>query len=130
MVIDTPERSRTPTLDPDLKKIDKVAERWAKDQRGGGAKLHPLELMRLLHDGAVLGGFAGDDWADDLIAFDKAFVQAPMGTKRVIQTWYQSGGSSEQKARRLGISRAQIYVDWKNALRYFRGWLLACGFDV
>lgn len=119
---------RAPSLDPELEDVDKLAGRWASGERPSGS-LHPLEAIRMLHDGAVLGG-GQIPTPEDVLKFDECYVQSSPKDRSVIAVWYQTGGSSEQKAKRLGISRATLYVEWKRTLSYFRGWLRAHGVDI
>lgn len=120
--------ARATALDPRLEPTDRLAIRWAAGERPGGA-LHPLEAIRLLHDGAVLGGGVIPT-PHDIMKFDQCFVESGPQDRAIISTWYKSGGSAEQKARRLGISRATFYTEWGRALSYFRGWLRAHGLDI
>jgi hypothetical protein len=120
---------RAPSLDPELEDVDKLAGRWASGDRSSGATLHPLEAIRLLHDGAVLGG-GQIPTPEDVLKFDECYMQSSSKDRSLIAVWYQTGGSSEQKARRLGISRSTLYVEWKRTLSYFRGWLRAHGIDI
>ena len=124
-----PRASRAPALDAQLEGIDRLAARWAAGERSGGKTLHPLEAIRLLHDGAVLGG-GSIPTPDDILKFDECYLQSSAKDQGVISVWYKSGGSAEQKAKRLGISRATLYVEWKRTLSYFRGWLRAHGIDI
>ena len=114
-------------LDPQLAPIDRLASRWACGDREHGS-LHPLEAIRLLHDGAVLGGGPIPS-SIDLLKFDECFIASAPRDQAIIVVWYRSGGSSEQKAKRLGISRASLYIEWGRTLCYFRGWLRAHGID-
>lgn len=128
MAVDIAPRTRAPSLDDELLPVNSLAVRWASGERPHGS-LHPLEAIRLLHDGAVLGG-GSIPTPDDLLKFDECFMQSSPRDRSVISVWYKTGGSSDQKARRLGISRATLYVEWKRTLSYFRGWLRAHGIDI
>jgi hypothetical protein len=120
--------TRAPKLDQQLVKVDGLAARWACGERPAGT-LHPLEAIRLLHDGAVLGG-GPIPTSEDLLKFDECYVQSSQQDRAVISVWYKTGGSADQKAKRLGISRATLYVEWKRTLSYFRGWLRAHAIDI
>lgn len=120
--------TRTSRIDSDLKAVNDLAERYYRGQRGGGT-LHPLEAMRLMHDGAVLGGTA-PTMADDELAFDQVRATAPKRERLTLDCWYSTGGSAAQKAKRLSVSRATLYLHWKTALTYFRGRLHAKGVAV
>jgi hypothetical protein len=110
---------RTIRLDADLQGIDELAARYYRGQFDGGQR-HPLETIRLMHDGAVLGG-APEKMADDELAFDKVRATAPQRERLTLDCWYLTSGSAKQKAQRLSISRATLYLHWKAALGYFRG---------
>jgi len=115
-------------LDVELRGVNDLAERYYRGQRGGGP-LHPLEAMRLMHDGAVLGG-ASLVMPDDELAFDRVRATAPVREKATLDVWYTAGGSAAQKAKRLSVSRATLYLHWKAALAYFRGRLHEKGFKL
>jgi hypothetical protein len=126
VMVETEQRSIR--LDTELRGIDSLAERYYRTQRSGGS-IHPLEAMRLMHDGAVLGG-ATSSMADDELAFDKVRATAPLRERMTMDCWYTSGGSAAQKAKRLSVSRATLYLRWKAALGYFRGRLQEKGIHV
>jgi len=128
MKVDTEIDGRTARMDPRLKATDHLADRWARSQRESGS-LHPIEAIRLLQDGAVLGG-AATVMADDVLAFDQVFAKAPYHEKAVIRVWYLGGGSAAQKAKRLHISRTTLYLEWKVALQYMKGELRLRHIDV
>jgi hypothetical protein len=115
-------------LDAELRGVDELATRYYRGQISKGA-LHPLEAMRLMHDGAVLGGKT-PLMPDDELAFDQIYATAPKRERATMDCWYRQGGSAKQKAQRLRISRASLYLLWKTALSYFRGRLHAKGIDV
>jgi hypothetical protein len=119
---------RAPKLDPQLYPVDALANRWSSGERHKGS-LHPLEAIRLLHDGAVLGGGAIPT-PEDIMKFDQCFTESTPHDRSIISVWYKSGGSVQQKASRLGISRANLYIEWGRTLSYFRGWLRAHGLDI
>lgn len=110
---------RTTKLDAELQGVNNLAERYYRSVREA-SKLHPLELMRLLHDGAVLGGVIVS-MTDEEVAFDQVRATSPRRERSTMDDWYQSGGSAAQKAKRRGVSRATLYLHWKSALGYFRG---------
>jgi hypothetical protein len=115
-------------LDPHLRGVDELASRYY--QRLYQPKpLHPLEAMRLMHDGAVLGGVP-TPMAEDELAFDRIRASAAERDRATLDCWYGHSGSSAQKAKRLGISRTTLYLLWKTALSYFRGHLHGRGFDI
>jgi hypothetical protein len=125
-VVDRP--SRAPKIDPRLEAVDRLAIRWASGERPTQA-LHPLEAIRLLHDGATLGG-GPIPTPDDIMKFDECFMASPQRHRALITVWYRSSGSAKQKAAKLGVSRASLYIEWGHTLSYFRGWLRGAGIDI
>lgn len=120
----------TVKLDQELAPTDQLLDAWARDGRQGqGGGMHPLEVMRLLHEGQVLGS---DKLSTDeiLIIVDKTYLTSPVKTKALIDVWYKSSAPAQVKAKRLGISRAALYTHWKAVLWYFRGALRAQGLHV
>jgi hypothetical protein len=115
-------------IDSELIGINNVAERWAKADRQR-PQLHPLEAMRLMHDGAVLGG-GPRGIADDVAAFDEVYSKAPKATQQTIKVWYCNGLPVNLKAERLRVSRATLYARWREALRFMHGGLWVKGFRV
>jgi hypothetical protein len=117
-------------LEADLAPTDQLLDAWARDGREGqGGGMHPLEVMRLIHEGAVLGA---DKLSTDeiLILVDKTYLASPARTKALIDVWYKSPLPVTVKAKRLGISRAAMYTQWKAMLWYFRGALRSSGLIV
>lgn len=120
-----------PTSDSKLDEVDYLARRWASgegavdDRRG----MHPLETIRLLHDGAVMGG-GPIGVPPDIELFDECFRQAAGNHKAVIRVWYGNNWTVEAKAKRLGVSRATLYREWGRTLSHFQGWLRAHGLDI
>jgi hypothetical protein len=120
----------TAQLDPDLIPIDQLLDAWARDGREGrGGGMHPLERLRLIHDGAVLGAaqLSNDEI---LILVDRAYLDSPERTRALLDVWYKSGTPAQVKAYRLGISRAALYVHWRAALWYLRGVLRTRGLTI
>lgn len=119
---------KTIRLDVELQGIDQLAARYYRGQFSGGS-LHPLEAMRLMHDGAVLGS-SPSGMADDELAFDQVRATAPRRERLTLDCWYTTGGSAAQKAKRLSVSRATLYLHWRAALGYFRGRLHEKGIQL
>jgi hypothetical protein len=120
----------TAQLDPDLIKIDQLLDAWARDGRPGqGGGMHPLERLRLIHDGVVLGG---DRLSNDeiMILLDQAYLTSPPRTKALLDVWYKSSSPAQVKAHRLGISRAALYTHWRAALWYLLGVLREKGLTL
>ena len=77
-------------LDADLAPTDQLLDAWARDGRQGqGGGMHPLEVMRLMHEGQVLGA---EKLSTDeiLILVDKTYLASPPRTKALIDVWYLS----------------------------------------
>lgn len=127
--LDAPDVATDRQIDTALRKVDDLADRWAKYGDDRGKRMHPLEAIQLMHDGAILGG-GHIPMPDDIAAFDACFSAAPDRDRAVITVWYEQAGSAKQKAKRLGISRSQIYVELKVTLSHFRGWVRAKGIDI
>jgi hypothetical protein len=118
------------TLDPDLQPVDQLLDAWARDARQGqGGGMHPLERLRLLHDGVVLGG---EQLSNDeiLILVDRVYLDSPPRTKALLDVWYKSSSPAQVKAHRLGISRAALYTHWRATLWFFRGALRSRGLCI
>lgn len=115
-------------LNAELRGVDELASRYYRGQSPGGP-LHPLEAMRLMHDGAVLGS-SPQSMSDAELAFDQIRATAPDRERLTMDCWYSTGGSAAQKAKRLSISRATLYLHWKTALGYFRGRLHGKGVSI
>jgi hypothetical protein len=120
----------TVSLSPELVPTDNLLDAWARDRwQGLGGGLHPLEVMRLLHEGVALGKerLSTDDI---LIIVDQTYLQSPAKTKALVTVWYQDRGAVISKAKRLGISRSALYIEWKATLHYFRGAFRTKGLHV
>jgi len=128
MTIASEIEQRNTRLDSELRGVDGLAERYYRGQFRSGP-LHPLEAMRLMHDGAVLGS-SPQSMSDAELAFDQIRATAPDRERLTMDCWYSTGGSAAQKAKRLSISRATLYLHWKTALGYFRGRLHEKGLAI
>lgn len=105
--------------------VDSLLERFFKATYRGRA-LHPLEAIRLMHDGAVLGG-GSSAFPEDLALVDRVIADAYIDTRAFLDIWYRDSSSVQQKADRLGISRTDIYKVWKQHLGYLAGALRTRG---
>jgi hypothetical protein len=124
------------TLTAELRPIDELAVRYYRHAWDSGGTVHPLERLRQLHDGAVMGGVIAP-MPDDELLFDH--VRAKMGISEapgiirnrcVLDVWYGTGGSSQQKAKRLHVGRTTLYTYWQGALSYMRGRLNERGLRI
>ena len=115
-------------LDPALVGIDSLIERWARLDRPT-RQLHPLEAMRLMRDGAVLGGGSGEV-SDDVAAFDRCYCDAPEGKRALVTAIYCRRAPMSTIAGRLGISRSTLYAEWRASLEFFKGAMWAKGYKV
>lgn len=120
----------TVKIDPELVAVDRILDAWARDARdtGAGGGMHPLERLRLLHDGAVFGSKMSND--EIMIIVDRAFLMCPVRTQAILSVWYRSNAPAQVKAHRLGISRTALYNHWRAALWFIRGALVARGLRV
>ena len=113
------------TLDEAVHFVDALLDRFVRTT-GRARSLHPLEAIRLMHDGAVLGGGSAPLPAD-LALLDKVIAEAFPDTRALIDIWYRDTSSVQEKADRLGISRTDIYKVWKQHLGYIAGALRTYG---
>lgn len=125
-------RGRTERLiDPELQTVDRLCDAWARDgyygSMGSGG-MNPLEVLRLLAEGQVIGGAVSND--EIMIAVDQSILKAPARYKSTLTVWYKTPHPVEVKAKRLGLSRTALYTEWKMALAYLRGALHARGISV
>lgn len=109
-------------LEPALVPTDSLLDIWSRDDlRGiGQGGLHPLEAMKLMHEGQVLGP---EQLSNDavMIIVDQTVIQSPAEVKAFLKEWYKSRAPSHVKAARLGISRASLYTKRTAYLWYMRG---------
>lgn len=126
----TSESRYAPKLDASLIGTDNLLKRWAAGERlGGGRGLHPLEAIRLLHDGAVLGG-SDAPTAEEIMILDEIISTGPKDTKALLELWYRDSSPVNLKAQRLRISRTVLYTRYKEHLQYIRGRLHGRGVKV
>lgn len=121
-------RSPSRSLDTYLEAVDRLAVKWAQEEHPR-PRMHPLEAIRLLHDGAILGG-GPIATPDDIRLFDECYRAASQFDQAIVSVWYRNNMPVQLKAERVGISRAQLYNEWKRTLSYFRGWLRSKGLEV
>ncbi len=119
----------TARLDPQLESTNRLLEIWGRDERAGSGGLHPLYAAELLSKGEQLGGapLAPDDV---MVIVERTVLSSPGPTRALLKVWYRSNDAAEVKARRLGLSRATLYVHWNHALHYVRGRLHEAGLMV
>lgn len=118
-------------LDDDLIQVDALGKRWAGWGNDKGSPLHPLEAMRLLHDGAVLGG-GPTGMPSDVKAWDICLEEAKADKAEekaaLLRIWYSRQGVSTQAlADKLRVSRRSLYENWKQGLWYMKGALKVHG---
>lgn len=71
-------------------------------------------------EGAPLPG--GEEvMSDEVLALDGAIRRSHESVYALLYVWYCTGGSVEQKASRLNLSRSVIYQHWREYLQYLRG---------
>jgi hypothetical protein len=117
-------------IDPDLEATDRLLDIWSMDRYEGGERrgLHPLEVMRLLHDDELPGEKISND--EVMIIVDQAVLRAPRRVRATVEAWYRGSGPAEVKAKRLGISRAALYSEWKMSVAYMRATFRSKGLAV
>jgi hypothetical protein len=118
------------TLYPALQPTDRLLDIWSRDDRSiGGGGLHPLEVMRLLQEGQVLGP---EQLSNDavMIIVDQSILKSPADVQAFLKVWYKSHAPSHVKADRLQISRAALYTRWHAMLWYMRGTFRGKGLHV
>jgi len=117
-------------IDPKLAGIDRVGKRWGRSD-AMRQQLHPIERMRLLHEGQVLGsGGDGDKLPGDVAAWIDAHMLAPKETQYLLKVWYCGPAPIFLKAQRCGCSRATLYRRWEQALVFMQAELKKAGHHV
>lgn len=109
------------SIDPVLQATDRLLDIWSRDDRGiGGGGLHPLEAMRMLNDGQVLGP---EQLTNDevMIIVDQSILRSPVDVQAFLKIWYRNPSPVRIKAQRIGISPRTIYTRWNANLHYMRG---------
>jgi hypothetical protein len=130
----------TIALDRELISTDALIRRWFRlEWRSSPATLHPLEKIRLLHDGAVFGGGVPGKEPADLAACSEIMDDLKRKHRRAEDgaslwdfavLWYDDAAPIDEKARRQEISRATLYRRWRSLLIYFRERLRVKGASV
>ena len=119
----------TVLLAEELRATDKMCDRWAKERRDIEASIKcTLHNMALRKEGVVLEG--PFEMSDASCYIDRIYLTSPAREKSLLVVWYTDSAPVVIKARKLGISRAQIYIEWKQLLAYVRGRLHGVGLDV
>lgn len=119
-----------PAMDVVLIPTHRLCEQWAVNESDSDrSPMHPLEKMRLLHDGAVLGGGDAPEPVEVKI-LSQIISKAPTEVHAFVHMWFRDHAPVYVKADRLGISRTTIYADLKGHLQYLRGRLHERGVRV
>lgn len=112
----------------ELRSTDKLCDQWSRERRDTPPAIKcTLHNMALLKAGVVLEG--PFEMSEASLMVDRIYLSSPIREKAILEVWYGHGGSSQQKAKKLGISRASIYTYWRNCLWYVRGRLHTFGLD-
>lgn len=106
-------------LNPELAAVDRVLIKWGRYERDNTRQMHPLERIRMMHDGAVFSGAAPEPQWVEIV--DTVVRKAPSHVSSVIVIWYTQPDPVTVKASRLGMGRSTLYNYWNNALRYVQG---------
>ena len=117
-------------LPSNLRSMDALCIRWSQ-QAFDWEKRHanPIYWMMRQAEGAPLPG--GEEvMTDDVLALDGAIRGSHESVYALMYVWYCTGGSVEQKANRLYLSRSAIYQHWREYLQYLRGRLHHLGFQL
>lgn len=106
-------------LDHTLMPTNRVMERWAVGS-GDGMPSDEWDDSRKSSRMPPL-----DDYTHIIV--DQAIMRAPSQHSLLVRQWYWGSGSTTTIAQRLGLSRCDLYVAWRNSLLYFRETFRASG---
>jgi hypothetical protein len=107
-------------LEPELQPTHRYFLRWAAGSGTGLA--NPDARERETHFDPLP--------EREAIIVDQMVLRAPGRMPKLMKRWYRSDMDSRAIAEAFGVSRTQIYVEWRSALWYFRGRFEGVGFDV
>lgn len=124
-----PKRESRSILKPELQATELLVERWVRQLYDHTPiRVSPIYTAMQLAAGAPLP--SDPPYVEDAVALlDKILAQAP-SVKRFIEIWYCRGGSIQQKAAQLGITREALYHLRKIQIEYLRDRLRANGLDI
>jgi hypothetical protein len=110
--------------------MDELCIRWSQQAFDWEPrKANPIYWMMRQAEGAPLPG--GEEvMNDDVLALDGAIRRSHEAVYALLYVWYCTGGSVEQKASRLNLSRSVIYQHWREYLQYLRGRLHHLGIQL
>jgi hypothetical protein len=103
---------RTVKVVSELKATNWILERWAASV-GDGLYDAPWEDVPRFRVPPLSDQMA--------IVVDQLVLRSGDKTKRLISLWYRTALPKTVIAKRVGVSRDVLYVDWNAALWYFRG---------
>lgn len=117
-------------IDDVLKPVDTLCELW-KEQAFDWPPSGATPIYRAMKEAEVGASLPSGppQISDNVQTLDRVLASSPRERLFVI-VWYVHGGSIRQKAGRLGISRAQMYIEHKTVLGYLRGHLHARGLTI
>ncbi len=116
-------------LTEDLRATDKLCDQWARERRVPNESLKcTLYNMALVKEGVVLDG--PHEMSDNSLLVDRIYLSSPPKEQSILVVWYGDSAPVPIKAKKLGISRAQLYIVWKEVLWYVRGRLHGFGVSV
>lgn len=127
----TSDRRRGFQLDPTLEGVNALCERWAEEtwEYYSTGAVNPIYRLIREAEGAPLpSGLQGI--SNDTLALDQILATCEDRYRLLVVRWYRYDDSVDQKARKLGLSRAQLYQEWRRVLEYLRGRLHAMGINV
>lgn len=97
------------TLEPQLQETNRILLRWG-ESGGTGLPNHEAEIREVHYDPLP---------ADLQEKVDGIVEACPW--KHLTLKWYRSARDRQELAKELGLSRSQLYADWRCALWYYRG---------
>ena len=117
-------------LPTNLRPMDELCVRWSQQAFDWEPRrANPIYYMMKQAEGAPLP--SGEEvMSDDVLALDGCIRRSHHTVYALLYVWYCTGGSVEQKASRLNLSRSAIYSHWREYLQYLRGRLHHLGIQI
>lgn len=125
------EQAREYPLPDDLRPMDALAARWAQQAfEWQQSNANPIYWAMREAEGAALRGGTAPTMDEDVLAFDQCVRRCHAAVYAFFYVWYCTGGSVDQKARRIGMpGRSAMYKRRDIYLSEIRGQLKA-GFRI
>lgn len=115
----------------ELRATDELCRRWARfawDWPVWGAS--PIYRGMRQRAGHMVANVAAAPMPDDVEALARIIADSHGKVFALLSVWYCHGGTSDTKAKRLGISRRSIYYHHEATLIYLRARLRARGWKL